>query len=148
MPPVASTRLKSKLTGQSAAAGANSRNTAYVQCSTLSANKNLDPTAKCGAGVKISSDRTVVGRNVLIGPGSTFLYGLRIGDDASLGANIIAGYGVRIDNGACIEDGVTLKDEAHIENGVKVMRRKVGVATAKPKDGFKFVLKNGRCSPM
>lgn len=136
------------MSGKSAAAGANARNTAYVKCATLSANKNIDPTAKCGAGVKFSSDRTVVGKNVLIGPSSTFSYGLRIGNDVSLGANIIAGYGVRIDDGACIENDVTLKDEAHIENGVKVMRRKVGFATANPKVGFKFVLKNGRCSPM
>lgn len=118
----------------------------FVKCNTLSSNKNIDGTAKCGAGVTFSSTQTQVSKNVVIGAGSKFLYGLNIGMGTTLGENINAGNNVVIGEQVCVENGVNLIAKTDIKDFVKVIRAKKGFTVVDEKDGFKYVLKGGKCS--
>lgn len=90
--------------------------------------------------------QTEVGKNVMIGASSKFLYGLKIGMGTTLGENINAGSNVVIGEQVCIENGVNLIANTDIKDFVKVIRTKKGFMIADEKEGFKFVLKNGMCS--
>lgn len=119
---------------------------AFVPCNTLSSNKNIDSTAKCGAGVTFSSIQTEVAKDVVIGAGSKFVYGLKIGMGTTLGENINAGNNVVIGEQVCIENGVNLIANTDIKDFVKVIRTKKGFTIVDEKEGFKFMLINGKCS--